>query len=221
MMDKFLTFDCYGTLLDESTLYQTIEDIAEDIGVDGTSARERFIQYQDDRNNMHPYQDYDLLTRANLIHLDYQFGLEHKFEKYYVDVLQAHQNLKPFPEVIDTLEKLVSLRYQLVMMSNSAWSIVSKNVDTLQVPFEVWTAEDVHAYKPDLHFFRAVSQHYHFTPENHLHIAQGYSSDIMPSADLDWPVVWVNRQNAKPTDLARPTYQIEKLDQVLPILQSR
>ena len=93
-MEKYITFDCYGTLLNEASLYDTVEKIAEDIGVDGKAARQRFIDYQDDRSNMHPYVDYDLLTRNNLINLDYQFGLEHEFEKNYVEVLQAVLILK-------------------------------------------------------------------------------------------------------------------------------
>src|SRR5699024_2663180 len=106
-----------------------------------------------DRNNMHPDLGYSILTRNNLIHLDYQFGLKHEFEKYYVDVLLAHRSLKPFTEVIPTLQKFIDCGYHLIMMSNSSWDIIDVNVKMLKVPFDVWTAEDVHAYKPDLHFF--------------------------------------------------------------------
>ncbi len=115
MSKKYLTFDCYGTLLNENNTYDEIEKLARKIGVDSTLARQRFQNYQDDCNNMHPYLDYDLLTRNNLIHLDYQFGLEHQFEKYFVDVLIAHQNLKPFPEVINTLQTLIDRNYQLIL----------------------------------------------------------------------------------------------------------
>ncbi len=38
---KVLTFDCYGTLLNEASLYDTVEGIAEDIGVDGEEAQDR------------------------------------------------------------------------------------------------------------------------------------------------------------------------------------
>jgi len=107
MGQKYLTFDCYGTLLNEEPTYNSIETIANKIGVDSKLARTRFINYQDDRNNMHPYIDYAILTRNNLIHLDYQFGLEHQFEKHYVDVLIAHRSLTPFTEVIATLQKFI------------------------------------------------------------------------------------------------------------------
>ncbi|MFC6176117.1 HAD family hydrolase [Companilactobacillus huachuanensis] len=217
-MQKYLTFDCYGTLLHEEPTYDAVEQAAKDIGVDYKLARQRFSDYQGDRNNMHPYQDYAILTRNNLIHLDYQFGLNHQFEKYYVDVLTAHHNLKPFPEVISTLQKFIDQGYKLIMMSNSSWDIIDANAKALQVPFDIWTAEDVHAYKPDLHFFKAVDDHYNFTTENHWHIAEGYASDIIPANQMNWPSIWVNRPHEQATKTIKPTHMVETLNQVLPYL---
>ncbi|MCH4009539.1 HAD family hydrolase [Companilactobacillus sp.] len=218
-MEKFLTFDCYGTLLNEDTMYSRIEEIGNELGVDGKDALRRFVKYRQDPSNVHPYVDYDLFTRNNLINLDFQFGLDHKFEEYYVDVLEAHRDLKPFPEVVDTLKKFISMDYKLIMMSNSAWSLMRNNSAALEVPFDVWTAEDVHAHKPDLHFFKEVQEHYNFTPENHIHIAQGYGYDIVPCAQMKWPSIWVNRDNDQPTESARPTHEVKTLDEVLPYLE--
>ncbi|MFC6274125.1 HAD family hydrolase [Levilactobacillus tangyuanensis] len=212
---KYLTFDCYGTLLNEDGTYDEIAKLATKIGVDPQLARQRFIAYQDDRDNVHPYLDYDLLTRNNLIHLDYQFGLKHQFERYYPEVLLAHRDLKPFPEVLDTLKALQAKGYHLIMMSNSSWDIIPFNAATLQVPFDIWPAEDVHAYKPDLDFFQTVADHYGLTSENHWHIAQGYDTDILATDPLGWPTIWVNRSGMKPTAAARPTHEVSTLDQVL------
>lgn len=218
MTEKYLTFDCYGTLLNEEKTYAEIEKIATGIGVDPKLARQRFITYQDNRDNMHPYLDYAILTRNNLIHLDYQFDLKHEFEKYYVDLLEAHRSLTPFPEVIETLQKFINRGYKLIMMSNSSWDIIDANVKALKVPFDVWTAEDVHAYKPDLHFFKSVEEHYHLTPENHWHIAEGYSSDIIPADKMNWPSIWVNRPNDVPSTDILPTHLVSTLDQTLQYL---
>lgn len=218
MPQKYLTFDCYGTLLNEEATYAAVEAAAQKIGVAPKLARQRFVAYQDDRNNMHPYLDYAILTRNNLIHLDYQFGLEHQFEQAYVDVLIAHRSLTPFPEVIPTLTALRQHGYHLIMMSNSSWDIIPANVAALTVPFDVWTAEDVHAYKPDLHFFKTIEKAYGLTAQNHWHIAQGYGSDIVPADHLKWPSIWVNRDNATPTTAARPTQMVSTLDQALEFL---
>lgn len=214
-MTKYITFDCYGTLLQEEGTYAEIARIASQIGVDPQLARQRFTHYQDNRNNMHPYLDYDLLTRNNLIHLDYQFGLQHQFERYYPEVLLAHRQLKPFPEVIATLTELKERGYQLIMMSNSSWDIIPANASALEVPFDIWTAEDVHAYKPDHAFFNTVAAHYDFTNDNHWHVAQGYASDIVPANDLNWRSIWVNREQSQPSAAARPTHEVSTLDAIL------
>lgn len=218
-MQKYLTFDCYGTLLNENKTYEEVEKVASKIGVDPMKARKQFIKFQDDRSNMHPYVDYDLLTRNNLINMDYQFGLKHQFEQYYVDVMEAHRSLVPFPEVVKTLQDFVSNGYKLIMMSNSSWSIIPKNVEALQVPFDVWTAEDVHAYKPDTKFFKIVEQHYGLTNENHIHIAQGYGSDIIPCDEIGWNSIWVNRDNENASQ-AKPTYEVHKLDEISGLLKN-
>lgn len=218
MSEKFLTFDCYGTLLNEEPTYAAVAAAAQRIGVDPQVARQRFIAYQGNRDNMHPYLDYAVLTRNNLIHLDYQFGLRHQFERAYVDVLIAHRSLSPFPEVIPTLETLRQRGYHLIMMSNSSWDIIPANVAALTVPFDVWTAEDVHAYKPDLHFFKTIEREYGLTPQNHWHIAQGYGSDIVPANQLKWPSIWVNRAQDAPSAAARPTQMVTTLDQALAYL---
>jgi len=218
-MTKYLTFDCYGTLLNEEPTYTEVELAAKKIGVDPRLARVRFDTYQSDNNNVHPYLDYAILTRNNLIHLDYLFGLKHQFEQYYPDVLIAHRNLKPFPEVISTLQRFIELGYKLIMMSNSSWDIIGFNAKTLQVPFEIWTAEDVHAYKPDLQFFQTIQQHYNFTTDNHWHIAQGYDSDIIPADKMNWPSIWINRPKDQPTTSIKATQTVSTLDQALQFLK--
>lgn len=38
-MEKYLTFDCYGTLLNEEATYAAIETVADKIGVDSRLVR--------------------------------------------------------------------------------------------------------------------------------------------------------------------------------------
>lgn len=216
-MAKYLTFDVYGTLLNEVPLYETVGEIASAIGVDPELAKLRFTDYQDSRDNMHPYLDYTVLLRNNLIHLDYTFGLQHAFEEHFIDVLSAHRGLKPFPEVVPTLRKLIDQGYQLILMSNSSWDIIPANAAVIQVPVDIWLAEDVHAYKPDLRFFNAVADHYGFTADNHWHIAEGYMSDIIPAAKMKSRSIWVNRINAKAESVV-PTHEVNTLNEVLQYL---
>lgn len=215
----YLTFDCYGTLLNEEGLYAKVAQIANQIGVDGQAARAWFIDYLDDRDHMVPYVDYDHLVRQTLTEMDQHFGLEHKFEEYFVTVLQAIRDLNPFPEVIPTLKKLIKRGDHLIAMSNSSWPIISANVTALDYPFDdVIIAETTRAYKPDLKFFQYVQEKYGFTAENHVHIAQGFSSDMVAAKQMEWPSIWVNRYSEKPHGDVKPTHTVKKLDEVLSLI---
>ncbi|MBU7554865.1 HAD family hydrolase [Pediococcus ethanolidurans] len=218
-VNMYLTFDCYGTLLNEEGLYSKIAEIADGLGVDGQTARKWFITYLDDRDHMVPYLDYDRLVRQTLTEMDKHFDLAHKFEEHYVEVLQAIRDLKPFPEVVSTLNKLIKRGDHLIAMSNSSWPIITANVAALENPFEdIIIAETTHAYKPDLQFFQYVQKKYNFTAENHIHIAQGFSSDIVAAKQMGWPSIWVNRANEKPFGGVKPTHTVKKLDEVLNLI---
>jgi len=212
MVKKYLTFDCYGTLINTDPLYQWLENLATAVGLDPAVVRKTYATYEDDAANVQPYLDYSALVRADLKHLDQTFDQTHFFESHYVECLQVQRNLLPYPDVVPTLMAWHEQGYQLVIMSNSSWDIMPANLIALQVPFDaVITAEDVQAYKPALKFFKAVEQQFDLTEDNHWHIARGYDSDVVPAASLQWPMLWINRNHQQPTTSAEPTHMVADL----------
>lgn len=219
MFELYLTFDCYGTLLNEEGLYAKVTEVANVIGVDGQVARQWFINYLDNHDHMVPYIDYDQLVRQTLTEMDKHFNLEHKFEESYVPILQAIRDLKPFPEVIPTLNKLRARGYHLIAMSNSSWPIIAANVQTLGNPFDdVIIAEMTRAYKPDIQFFQYVQDKHGFTAANHVHVAQGYDSDMFSAKEMGWPSIWVNRYNEKSDGGVEPTHTVKRLNEILDLI---
>ncbi|WP_048000447.1 HAD family hydrolase [Lactiplantibacillus herbarum] len=212
MIKKYLTFDCYGTLINTEPLYQWIENLATAAGLDSATVRETYANYEDDPANVQPYLDYSLLVRADLKHLDQIFAQGHFFESHYVECLQVQRNLLPYPDVVPMLTEWHKQGYQLIIMSNSSWDIMPANLAALQLPFDaVITAEDVQAYKPDLKFFKYVEQRFNLTKENHWHIARGYESDVVPADAMQWPMLWINRNQQQPTTSAEPTHMVADL----------
>jgi len=212
MVKKYLTFDCYGTLINTDPLYQWLVNLAVAAGLDTEAVRGAYATYEDDAANVQPYLDYSALVRADLKHLDQVFDQGHFFESHYVECLQVQRNLLPYPDVVPTLAAWRERGYQLIIMSNSSWDIMPANLAALQVPFDaVITAEDVQAYKPDLKFFKDVEQQFDLTEDNHWHIARGYESDVVPAARLHWPMLWINRNQQQPTTNVQPTHMLADL----------
>ena len=212
MTTKILTFDCYGTLINTDPLYQWLENLAFSVGLDPKKVRTAYEHYEDSPDSVHPYLDYATLVREDLKHLDQLFEQVHFFESHYVECLQVQRHLLPFPEVVATLQAWQAAGFRLVIMSNSSWDIMPANLAALQVPFDaVLTAEDVQAYKPELTFFKAAEQQFGLTADNHWHIARGYQSDVVPAEQLNWPMIWINRDQEEPSGTARPTKTVSDL----------
>lgn len=212
MTNKYLTFDCYGTLINTDPVYQWVENLALAAGLDPKAVREAYATYEDDPISVQPYLDFADLVRENLKHLDGMFDQHHFFEGHYVEFLQVQRNLMPYPDVISTLQNWHDQGYQLIIMSNSSWDIMPANIAALKVPLAaVITAEDVQAYKPDLTFFKAVQERFNFTPQNHWHVARGYDSDVVPAKAMQWPMIWINRGHQQPTTPVQPTHMSHDL----------
>ncbi|ETY73349.1 HAD family hydrolase [Lactiplantibacillus fabifermentans] len=212
MDTKYLTFDCYGTLINTQPLYQWVENLGDAAGLNGQVVRNAYATYENDSRSVDPYVDYTELVRADLKHLDQTFDQGHFFESHYVECLQVHRNLLPFPDVVATLETWQAQGYRLVIMSNSSWDVMPANLAALQVKFDaVIIAEDVHAYKPALSFFKTAETQLGLTATNHWHLAQGYGSDVVPAEQLGWPMIWVNRRGDVATGTAKPTHTVADL----------
>lgn len=212
METKYLTFDCYGTLINTDPVDQLIENLALAAGLDPQKVRTAYDAYEDDPVSVQPYLDFADLVRENLKHLDGMFDQHHFFEGHYVECLQVQRNLLPYPDVVPTLKAWHNQGIKLIIMSNSSWDIMPANLAALQVPFDaVITAEDVQAYKPDLTFFKTTQQRFGFTTKNHWHVARGYGSDVVPAEQMEWPMLWINRGHQQPTGTAKPTHMVDTL----------
>ena len=87
MTKKYLTFDCYGTLINTEPLYQWVANLGLAVGLDPLTVRKAYATYEDDPASVNPYLDYSTLVRADLKHLDRLFEQRHFFESHYVECL--------------------------------------------------------------------------------------------------------------------------------------
>jgi 2-haloacid dehalogenase len=125
-----------------------------------------------------------------------QFGLA--YEAADGDALvDAVSTWGPYPDVPPALERLRT-RCQLVIISNSDDDIIAGNVAGIGVPFaHVITAQQVGAYKPSLDVFAFTLRALGCGSGEVLHVAQGFEYDIVPTHQLGWKRVWINRYGKK------------------------
>jgi 2-haloacid dehalogenase len=202
---EYLTFDCYGTLIDwERGILTALHPLLQRHGV--------------------TISDDELLERYG----DLEAAAEHGEYRPYreilalvVDGLAKHYGFTPapgereslaasvgeWPPFADTVEGLRALasRHKLVILSNIDDELFALSAKRLQVPFAaVITAQQVGSYKPNHGHFRVALERLGVPQERILHVAQSLFHDIVPAKEMGFTTVWVNRRHDRPGFGATP-----------------
>ena len=222
-MKKTLTFDCYGTLLDTTPLYELIGDIAERHDFSRKKAIETFKSYEDRLMYGEEFLPYDELLHEILTYCDMELNTN-VFTYHYEKVIEVHKNFFPFPDVLPALYRLKEKGYELLIMSNSTKKIMNWHLEKLDHLFDdCLVAEETKCYKPTLAFFRMAEEVFKLKEKEHCHIAKGYWWDIVPAKKLNWNKIWVNRDNYIAGRKKETPYltisSLEELPQI-PVLQN-
>lgn len=192
-MTKILTFDCYGTLLDTSPLYNYIGNVAETNDLAKEKAMEVFSSYEDRLMYGEAFLNYDKLLFEVLTYCDMELKTN-IFTSEYDDIIEIHKAFLPFPDVMAALDHLKEKGYELAIMSNSTRNIINWHMDKLENIFDyTLVAEEAKCYKPDLAFFKMAEAKFALGQKEHIHIAKGYWWDIVPATKMGWNKIWVNR----------------------------
>jgi 2-haloacid dehalogenase len=192
-LPTYLTFDCYGTLIDFAIDDVTRRTLGPRLdGVDAGAFLREFesIRFQEVLGAYRPYRE---VLRRSLAEAMRRFGLDYR-EEDGAAIVAAVPTFGPFPEVPGVLDRL-RRSCKLVIISNTEDDLIAGNVQKIGVPFHrVITAEQARAYKPSPAIFAYVLRELGATPDEILHVAQGFAYDIMPAHDLGWNRVWINRR---------------------------
>ena len=190
---RFVTFDCYDTLV-EFPIERATEAILESrmSGVDRDDFFAAFERLRYATTTYRPYQPYRDVLAGTLAEVMGQFGLTYQ-EADGSALVAAVSTWGPYQDVPPALE-LLRARCQLVIISNSDDEIIAGNVARIGVLFaHVITAQQVGAYKPSLDVFAFALRTLGCGPDEVLHVAQGFEYDIVPTHELGWKRVWINR----------------------------
>jgi len=207
-MIKFITFDCYDTLVAYTAgKHAAIRAMVAQKGGDGAAAdrviaaaeaREREMQAAPAFTILHKVLSESLQAALTGAGLPYAPADGER-------LLQAAKDARPFDDAAPALQRLRT-KYKTAILSNSERAVMQHNRAAIGVPFdEVVLAEEVGAYKPDPRMFAALLERTGCTKDEIVHVAQGFYHDIMPGKALGLRRVWINR-NAKSGDAAYGPY---------------
>ena len=195
---RFVTFDCYGTLIDwETGVYEAFQKEADRDGftIERDELIPRFIEVQRDiqRGSYELYAE--VLRRAAVrVAEDLGWQLEPARSNFLPDSVPRWA---PFRETNAQLERFAK-KYELGVLSNIDDKLLGATRRHLRVDFDlVVTAQQVRSYKPDPAHFKECARRIEKAKRHWVHIASGYPTDVEPCLKQKVPVIWVNRHGEK------------------------
>lgn len=183
---KYITFDCYGTLLNFEmgpAARRAYADRVTDAEKMNLLVR-AFASYRLDEvlGAWKPYRD---VIESSLRRTCKKVGVEYRdsdLERIYGEI----PTWRPHPDVIEPL-KQVAKEIPLVILSNSMVNLIPHAVKALEAPFHaVYTAEEAQAYKPRLQAFEYMFDQLGCTPEECMHVSSSFRYDQMSAFDLNY-----------------------------------
>jgi 2-haloacid dehalogenase len=185
---RWLTFDCYGTLVDwRAGIAGAIKTVApgESEGLLPMYYRHE-VQVQ--AEGFRPYREvlHEALLRAVA-----EAGLTLGPGAGWI-LSDTLPNWPVFPDVGPALGKLREEGWQLGILSNIDPDLFAQTRQRLPVPVDaVVTAQDVGSYKPAHGHFLRFRETYR--PDVQVHVAQSWFHDVVPANRLGIPAIWINR----------------------------
>ena len=222
---EWLSFDCYGTLVDwETGISNAVAAALTPHGVSRTPAEilALFADAEPKAQTAQGYREYRTVLRDVMALMGAELGIS--FSESQLDCLaDSLPNWPIFPDAPDALKTLQS-RYKLAIISNVDDDLFAGSARALGINFDAAiTSQQVSAYKPDLRGFNIALERMGCDRERWLHIGESLYHDIGPANRLGVASVWVNRPDrgggTRPTD-AVPDLEVADLAELARITRS-
>lgn len=185
-MERWATFDCYGTLVDWNAgicgqlarvfgegradqLLLRYHELEPEVEAETPTARYREVMAEVMRRLGAPEEEQDALGRSL-------------------------PDWPVFPEVPAALAEARSRGWRLAALSNTDREFIDASIRALGVPFdEAVVASEIGSYKPAHGHWEEFFRRTGADRAGHVHVAQSHFHDVVPATELGLRTVWINR----------------------------
>jgi 2-haloacid dehalogenase/putative hydrolase of the HAD superfamily len=194
---KWVTTDCYGTLIDwEKGIMDAFKREADRDGltIDSGAFLQSFFEKQAQIMSG-SYELYAEVLRRAAVQAaeEIDWTIEPSRAQFLPDSVAAWPAFREANAAMDRLRE----RYEIGIISNVDDKLLGISRRHLRTELDlVVTAQQVRSYKPDPTHLRECARRIG-GKKGWVHIASGYESDIGPALKLNVPVIWVNRNGEK------------------------
>ena len=187
-------FDAFGTLFDVHAPVRTLTDrLGDDADAISALWRQKQIQYTWLRSLMDAYTAFTNITAEALDHALGAHGIAD--DGLRGDLLNAYQNLAPYPEVPATLAHLRACGVPTGILSNGDRAMVAGAAQNAGLDAHldhILSADDVSVFKPDARVYQLGPDSLR-TPPHRICFVSSNAWDVAGAAHFGYAVIWVNR----------------------------
>jgi 2-haloacid dehalogenase len=198
---KWLTFDCYGTLIqwDEGLLnaVNTILSKQPKTSVDAATLIHVYDKYEHGLEQQKPHRSFRSVAGDGLKMAMEELTLS--YEAADIEILTSSiSKMSPFSEVKEALSELKASGFKLCIISNTDDDIIAGNVAQMGGHIDrVITAQQATSYKPSHHIFNYAHHQLSVLKEDIIHICASPHLDLVAARDLGFRCIWIDRGTAR------------------------
>lgn len=192
MRYKYLTFDCYGTLIDwRAGIEKALTAAAGGTPLSGQELLKAYLAAEKDEEA--GYKKYREVLRRSVLSMSAAVGVKVN-EEGARSFAASVPTWPAFPDTGEFLREMGSRGYKRYILSNVDDDLLEGTIknNNLEVDGFV-TAEEVGAYKPETAHWAEFMRRTGATKDQVLHVAQSVYHDIIPTQRLGLASAWVNR----------------------------
>ncbi len=224
---KWITFDCYGTLIDwEEGILKSLTPFLKRASKDVSPKRLLALYATLESEAEKEWRPYREVLQIVGTKITQALGIPLKdSERDFL--VRALPFWRPFPEANETLFALKARGFKLAIISNIDNDLLAQTLKHFEVSFDLLvTAEEARCYKPYPAIFSLAQEKLKSPPSEIFHVAQSLFHDISPARRLGWKTCWVRRpgrdpHGATPRVEAQPDFTISNLKEILPLLEEK
>ena len=198
-MERWATFDCYGTLIDwNGGIGRELERL---FGADSSAQLlHAYHEVEPQVQREDPERAYrDVLTQT-LVRLAQRERMSLAGDEQ--DALaRSLPEWQPFSEVKVSLEEVRARGWKLAILSNTDRDFIDASMRQIRVPFELAiVASEIGSYKPGHLHWEEFFDRTGADRAGHVHVGASLFHDVGPACELGLRTVWINRlgEDAEP-----------------------
>ncbi len=200
MRSRWVTFDCYGTLVDWSSgLGDLLAPIA---GEQASEVAAAFPGWQLELEKQGQVGSHKQVLKSALLCAAGERGVR-LTDADARTLTRSWSALRPFADVEAMLAALRARGYRIGVLTNVDDDLFEITHRTFATPFNLFvTAERVRSYKPEPWLFRAFERLTGVERGDWVHVGSDWYHDIAPAQALGVSRVWLDREGIAPSGAA-------------------